>query len=99
VKVAKRKGWTRAHRQAYRKTMALKKLSRSGIVHTPLTGREVKPVSACPVPSEVRDIDSIFGRLSRLSEAGRDFVYMQIFKVRDIDSIFGRLSRPGQHRG
>lgn len=80
--VRKRKGgykWTAAHRAAYKRTMALKRLTKSGIVHTP-AHLDAKPIERMKstIPSEVRDIDSIFGRYQRLSPIGKMFVIKQL---------------------
>jgi hypothetical protein len=67
--------------------MALKKLSRTGIVHTPLhdtPGRKLTTLA--PIPTEVRDIDSIFGRLTRITHNSRMFVLQNLIKMVAVES-------------
>ena len=79
MKATNRK-WTAARRAKFKKTLALKKLSRSGIVHTPtqLDAPRTQMHLKTSIPSEVRDIDSIFGRYQRLSAIGKMFVIKQL---------------------
>lgn len=89
--MAKSRKWTKARREKFRRTLALKKfssgLTKSGIKHTPLNLAVVDvatPLKLVPIPRDLRDVDSIFGRYQRLSPVGKAFVRAQIAKMEGI---------------
>jgi hypothetical protein len=83
--------WSRERREKFKRTMAMKKfsnsLTKSGIKHTPLNLAVVDaavPLKLTPIPQDLRDVDSIFGRYQRLSPVGKAFVRAQISKMEGI---------------